>query len=220
MILTDKQILQRIKNKTIVIVPFDPKALGPNSYDVHLGDTLAVYVDKVLDAAKHNKIRKFKIPKNGYLLKKGTFYLGVTQEYTETHGAVPFLDGKSSIGRLGIKIHLTAGKGDVAFCGNWTLEIEVAQNVRVYAGMAIGQLFYLPITGKVNNPYNKKKDAKYSHQAAVPVESMMWKNQFFEKLRQSQAKETGKGKKKSLKDMSLYEIDSIELKHPPLIGKK
>ena len=185
MILTDKQILQRIKNKTILIHPFDPKALGPNSYDVHIGDTLAVYKNKVLDAAKHNKIKKIKIPPEGYVLKKGKFYLGVTVEYTETHCAVPFLDGKSSVGRLGIKIHLTAGKGDVAFCGNWTLEIEVAQDVRIYAGMAIGQLFYLPITGKVNNPYDKKKDAKYSHQGAEPVESMMWKNKFFGELRQS-----------------------------------
>lgn len=185
MILTDKQILERIDKGAIIIKPFDPNALGPNSYDVHLGDTLAVYKNKKLDAAKHNKITHFKIPKKGIVLKKGTFYLGVTQEYTETHCAVPFLDGKSSIGRLGIKIHLTAGKGDVAFCGNWTLEIEVAQDVRVYAGMAIGQLFYLPITGDVNNPYDKKKDAKYSHQVAIPVESMMWKNAFFQKTPKS-----------------------------------
>lgn len=192
MILTDKQILQRMEKGTIKIVPFNPKALGPNSYDVCLGDTLAVYKNKKLDAAKHNKIKSFKIPKKGYMLKKGTFYLGVTKEYTETHCAVPFLDGKSSIGRLGIKIHLTAGKGDVAFCGNWTLEIEVAQDVRVYAGMAIGQLFYLPIEGEVNNPYDKKKDAKYSHQAAVPVESMMWKNKFFEEIRQARKEKPGK----------------------------
>ena len=53
------------------------------------------------------------------------FYLGVTEEYTETHKHVPFLEGKSSIGRLGIDIHATAGKGDVGFCNTWTLEISV-----------------------------------------------------------------------------------------------
>jgi dCTP deaminase len=106
------------------------------------------------------------------------FYLGVTAEYTETHAHVPFLEGKSSTGRLGIDIHATAGKGDVGFCGHWTLEISVKQPVKIYAGMPIGQLIYFPVDGEIEVKYNKKANAKYSYQGNVPVESMMWKNKF------------------------------------------
>lgn len=104
------------------------------------------------------------------------FYLGVTQEYTETHRHVPFLEGKSSIGRLGIDIHATAGKGDVGFCNYWTLEISVKQPVRVYAGMPVGQLIYFVTSGEIETFYNKKGNAKYNNRTDKPVESMMWKN--------------------------------------------
>ena len=72
----------------------------------------------------------------------------------------------------------TAGKGDVGFCGNWTLEISVKKPVRVYAGMPIGQLIYFPVLGEILVPYNSKKNAKYAGQPNRPVESMMWKNNF------------------------------------------
>ncbi len=176
MILTDREILDSIEKKTIVIEPFRPDRLGSNSYDVHLGKTLARYDDKVLDARKHNTITTFEIPEEGYILKPEEFYLGVTEEYTETHASVPFLEGKSSIGRLGIDIHATAGKGDVGFCNYWTLEISVKQPVRVYAGMPIGQLIYFAVNGNVLTPYNKKSSAKYNERTAIPVESMMFKN--------------------------------------------
>lgn len=176
MILTDKEILKLIDEKAIVIEPFNPKALGTNSYDVHLGKALAVYTDDVLDAKKHNKVEHFEIPPEGYVLQPDKFYLGVTQEYTETHKHVPFLEGKSSIGRLGIDIHATAGKGDVGFCNYWTLEISVKKPVRVYAGMPVGQLIYFEIKGDVNNYYNKKSSAKYTSKMDRPMESMMWKN--------------------------------------------
>jgi dCTP deaminase len=145
---------------------------------VHLGKTLAVYKDRVLDAKRHNKIEYFEIGEKGFVLEPGTLYLGVTEEYTETHAAVPFLEGKSSIGRLGIDIHATAGKGDVGFCNSWTLEISCVQPVRVYAGMLIGQLIYFLVEGDILNYYNKKKNAKYIERTTKPVESMMWKNKF------------------------------------------
>ncbi|HRK06070.1 MAG TPA: dCTP deaminase [Chlorobiota bacterium] len=176
MILTDAEILAHMAAKTIVIEPFEPSCLGSNSYDVHLGKTLAVYLDAELDAKKHNRIRTFEIPEEGFVLEPQHFYLGVTQEYTETHAHVPFLEGKSSVGRLGIDIHATAGKGDIGFCNYWTLEISVKQPVRVYAGMPIGQLIYFAVEGQVINPYNKKASAKYNDRTAIPVESMMWKN--------------------------------------------
>lgn len=178
MILSDKSILEEIEKSTIKIMPYDRDCLGSNSYDVHLGKTLATYDNEVLDAKKHNTITCFDIPEEGFVLLPSVFYLGVTVEYTETHAHVPFLEGKSSTGRLGIDIHATAGKGDVGFCGHWTLEISVKQPVRIYAGMPIGQLIYFPVEGVVEVSYDQKKNAKYSGQADQPVESMMWKNKF------------------------------------------
>ena len=178
MILSDKRILEEIAKNTIKIEPFNRECLGSNSYDVHLGKYLATYKDEILDAKKHNEITHFEIPEEGYVLHPGLLYLGVTKEYTETHTHVPFLEGKSSTGRLGIDIHATAGKGDVGFCGNWTLEISCKIPVRIYAGMPIGQLIYFPVDGEVEVKYNSKKDAKYSGQPNKPVESMMWKNNF------------------------------------------
>lgn len=178
MILSDNKILEAIETGDIVIEPFRPENLGTNSYDVHLGETLAVYDARELDAKLHNTISYIKIPAEGFVLQPGTLYLGVTEEYTETHHAVPFLEGKSSVGRLGIDIHATAGKGDVGFCNSWTLEISCVQPVRIYAGMPIGQLIYFAVEGDISNYYNKKSNAKYNQRTHLPVESMMWKNKF------------------------------------------
>ena len=178
MILTDLQILAAIKKGEIVIEPFQREALGTNSYDVHLGAHLAIYKDHILDARKHNEIDHLLIPDEGFVIYPGTLYLGVTQEYTETHSTVPFLEGKSSVGRLGIDIHATAGKGDVGFCNTWTLEISCTQPVRIYAGMPIGQLIYFSVKGSVERYYHAKSDAKYNDRTVRPVESMMWKNKF------------------------------------------
>ncbi|MGF7229773.1 dCTP deaminase [Arachidicoccus sp.] len=178
MILSDTRILEEMEKGTIKISPYERECLGSNSYDVHLGTTLAVYKDEVLDAKKHNTIEYFEIPEEGFVLQPHIFYLGVTLEYTETHAQVPFLEGKSSTGRLGIDIHATAGKGDVGFCGNWTLEISCKQPVRIYPKMPIGQLIYFPVDGEIEVKYNQKKNAKYSGQPNRPIESMMWKNKF------------------------------------------
>lgn len=178
MILSDNKILEAIEKGDIVIEPFVKEKLGTNSYDVHLGKILAVYTERELDAKKHNTINYIEIPEEGYIIQPGIIYLGVTQEYTETHHAVPFLEGKSSVGRLGIDIHATAGKGDVGFCNTWTLEISCVQPVRIYAGMPIGQLIYFAVEGDIENYYNKKAGAKYNERTIYPVESMMWKNKF------------------------------------------
>jgi dCTP deaminase len=178
MILSDKLILKEIEQGSIVIEPFNPECLGTNSYDVHLGKYLATYKNRVLDSRQHNEIDHFEIPKAGFVLQPNTLYLGVTLEYTETHKHVPFLEGKSSTGRLGIDIHATAGKGDVGFCNTWTLEISVAQPVKIYEGMPIGQLIYFVVEGDIETMYNTKSNAKYNNKTTRPVESMMWKNTF------------------------------------------
>ena len=178
MILSDKRIMEEMEKGTIKISPYHRDCLGSNSYDVHLGKTLATYKEHMIDAKKHNQIDYFEIPDDGIVLYPHIFYLGVTAEYTETHAHVPFLEGKSSTGRLGIDIHATAGKGDVGFCNTWTLEISCVQPVRVYAGMPIGQLIYFKVDGDIENYYNKKSNAKYNQRTEKPVESMMWKNKF------------------------------------------
>jgi len=178
MILTDTRILQAIEEGDIVITPFDRTCLGTNSYDVHLAPYFAVYKDVMLDARLHNTIEHFEIGPEGFVIMPGELYLGVTVEYTESHSTVPFLEGKSSIGRLGIDIHATAGKGDVGYCNTWTLEISCVKPVRIYAGMPIGQLIYFKVDGEIQNPYNRKNNAKYTERTHRPLESMMWKNKF------------------------------------------
>ncbi|MFT4666924.1 MAG: dCTP deaminase [Polaribacter sp.] len=178
MILSDKKILEAIGDGNIVIEPFRKDCLGTNSYDVHLSKFMAVYKNRTLDAKQHNTIEEVVIPEEGYVIQPGILYLGVTEEYTETHHTVPFLEGKSSVGRLGIDIHATAGKGDVGFCNTWTLEISCVQPVRIYGGMPVGQLIYFKVEGEIENYYNKKSNAKYNSRTTKPVESMMWKNKF------------------------------------------
>ncbi|ANQ47847.1 dCTP deaminase [Flammeovirga sp. MY04] len=178
MILSDTQILKEIEEGNILIEPFDPDALGTNSYDVHLGRHLAVYKNEVLDAKAHNDIETFEIPDEGFVLYPGKIYLGVTKEYTETLEHVAFLEGLSSVGRLGISINANSRAGDVGFCNTWTLEISVAQPVKIYKNMPIGQLFYFKVDGDIRNYYHIKKDAKYLNRSMKPVESMMHKNKF------------------------------------------
>jgi len=174
MILSDTRILEEIQKGTIKIEPYDRKDLGSNSYDVHLGKWLATYDNAVLDAKAHNTISYFEIPDEGFVLEPTGFYLGVTLEYTETHAHVPFLEGKSSTGRLGIDIHATAGKGDVGFCGYWTLEISVKQPVRVYKGMPIGQLIYFPVDGEIRRrmrqPHHVRHDVTRTGDRSVRSE--------------------------------------------------
>lgn len=176
MILSDQEILANIASGDIVIEPFRREDLGTNSYDVHLGKMLATYKNPILDAKSHNEIEYLEMPESGYLLEPKTLYLGITEEYTETHRHVPFLEGKSSVGRLGIDIHATAGKGDIGFCNFWTLEISVKLPVRVYAGMPIGQIIYFAVKGDVLVPYHKKANAKYNVKSPLPKESQMWRN--------------------------------------------
>jgi len=176
MILSDTKIRAAIEAGRIVIRPYRPECLGSNSYDVHLGRYLATYRDGALDARKANPVEEFTIPPHGFVLVPGQLYLGVTEEYTETHDYVPFLEGKSSVGRLGIDIHSTAGKGDVGFCNYWTLEMSVKLPVRIYRGMPIGQLIYFEVSGDVAHGYDTKKSAKYRVVSRHPTPSRMYLN--------------------------------------------
>ncbi len=173
MILSDTAILEARARGEILIEPWDERCLGGNSYDVHLGPVLLVPDTSiighwVLDPYVEHAYERVEIPRRGVILDPGRLYLGSTVEYTETHAHVPYLDGKSSVGRLGISVHATAGRGDVGFCNHWTLEISVIQRARVYAGMPIGQLTYHAVEGKVRAPYARKVGGTYGSLARDP----------------------------------------------------
>ncbi len=172
MILTGRQIQAARAEGRIRIDPWDDARLNPNSYNLRLGEDLAVYTDRELDMARPNGIEFLKIPKEGLLLEPGRLYLGRTAEYTETHGLVPMLEGRSSVGRLGLFVHVTAGFGDIGFCGYWTLEISCIQPIRIYAGVEICQIFYHTVTGEYDS-YDAK--GKYQRNSGIQP-SMLWRD--------------------------------------------
>ena len=141
MILSGKEIEKNLGNN-ILIEPYDSKQLNPNSYNLRLFNELMVYDNDKLDMKKENKVHKISIPEEGLLLEPFKLYLGRTIEHTTTNGFIPMLEGRSSIGRLGMFIHVTAGFGDVGFSGYWTLEIFVIQPLMIYPGVEICQIYF------------------------------------------------------------------------------
>jgi dCTP deaminase len=155
MILTGTEIQSRIGGD-IVIEPFNERQLNPNSYNLRLHNELLVYEEIVLDMRRPNRYRRYEIPPEGFVLHPNQLYLGRTAERTETHNLVPMIEGRSSVGRLGLFVHVTAGFGDVGFCGYWTLEMFAVQPVRVYAGVEIAQIFYHTVEGPVTEYASEK----------------------------------------------------------------
>lgn len=156
MILSGKEI-QRQLGKTIHIDPFDESRLNPNSYNLSLHNELMIYEKNKLDMKEDNPAGRINIPETGLDLEPGMLYLGRTVEYTETDAYVPMLEGRSSIGRLGLFVHVTAGFGDVGFKGYWTLEIFCVQPIRIYPWVEICQIYYHSIEGD----YEKYSSGKY-----------------------------------------------------------
>ncbi|GHE61340.1 MULTISPECIES: dCTP deaminase [Roseivirga] len=173
MILSGREIKREI-GKGINIEPFNESQLNPNSYNLKLHNELMVYTNPVLDMKTPNPVERLTIPEEGLLLETGKLYLGRTVEKTETSKFVPMLEGRSSIGRLGLFIHVTAGFGDVGFNGFWTLEIFCVQPIRIYAGVDICQIFYHTIEGD----YDTYQNGKYQNNNGIQA-SMLYKD--FEK---------------------------------------
>ncbi len=162
MILSGKEILKQM-GKDIKITPFDEKQINPNSYNLCLHNELLVYKNDVLDMKKLNDTEQIMIPETGLLLTPGKLYLGRTVEYTSTSSYVPMLEGRSSIGRLGMFIHVTAGFGDVGFSGYWTLEIFCVQPIIIYPYVEICQIYYHSIEGE----YEKYSSGKYQNNNGI-----------------------------------------------------
>lgn len=157
-----------------MIEPFDEKCLNPNSYNLKLYNELLVYTEDLLDMRKPNRAQTIQIPGEGLVLSPGRLYLGRTVEYTETEGLVPMLEGRSSVGRLGLFIHVTAGFGDVGFRGYWTLEIHCIQPIRIYPFVEICQIYYHSIEGE----YERYEHGKYQNNRGIQP-SLLYKD--FEK---------------------------------------
>ena len=170
MILSGKEIKRRL-GKDLIIEPFNSLQLNPNSYNLKLHNELLVYKDKTLDMKRIHDVQKLTIPEEGLIIQPGILYLGRTLEYTSTENCVPMIEGRSSIGRLGLFIHITAGFGDVGFKGFWTLEIFCVQPIRIYPGVEICQIFYHTIEGE----YSKYASNKYQNNQGIQP-SMLYKD--------------------------------------------
>lgn len=175
MFLTRKAITEAVENGDITIRPFHPEHLSPNSIDVTLNENLVIYTLEggCLDMKKDNPTERILIPEEGFVLQPGILYIGMTNESAISHRYIPMFEGRSSIGRLGINTHITAGFGDVGWgfergadneiiCHypTWTLEIAVVHPVRIYAGVRIGQVYFVEPKGDVewyNGKYSKQR---------------------------------------------------------------
>lgn len=171
MILSGLKIAEEVKAGRIYISDFDEKRLNPNSYNLRLADEILIYDFQLLDMKRDNAYTVSTIPESGYVLEPGLIYLARTMERTRTDCYVPMLEGRSSVGRLGIFIHATAGFGDVGFDGYWTLELSCVQPVRIYPGVEICQIYYHTIDGDFV-PY---RSGKYQGNHGVQP-SMLWKD--------------------------------------------
>lgn len=182
MVLSDRSICEAVANKCVTINPFDPKSLQPSSYDVHLFSEFRVfdnfttpYIDvrkQTADLTSKVEIRE----DQPFILHPGEFVLGSTVEYLELpNDLVARIEGKSSLGRLGLLIHSTAGYVDPGFKGQLTLELSNVANVPIalYAGMPIGQISFLTMTTPVDHPYGSDEiSSKYQGQKG-PMASKM-----------------------------------------------
>lgn len=170
MILSGKEIQKR-QGKDIIITPYSPSQINPNSYNLRLANELLVYNEPVLDMKQKHSATALTIPEEGLLLEPNRLYLGRTVEYTETHNLVPMLEGRSSIGRLGLFIHVTAGFGDVGFKGYWTLEIFCIHPIRIYPNVEICQIYYHSVLGETE----EYKSGKYQNNKSIQT-SMLYKD--------------------------------------------
>lgn len=171
MILSGLKIKEEIKNNKIFIEPFEEKLMNPNSYNYRLGNELLEIDDELIDPKKETKYKKIKLTEQGYVLKPHKLYLGSTLEKIGSSTYVTQLIGRSSIGRLGLFLQVTAPLGHVGCNHHWTLELKSVQPLRVYPGMKIGQVTFWVIDGKIDSTYKNGKYNNYSR----PHISMFYK---------------------------------------------
>lgn len=170
MILTGTAIKNAVESKEIIIEPFDESKLNPNSYNFSLGDYVYVYENKVLDPRVPQDVKKIIIPDEGLVLMPDTLYLGYTMEKMGSAHYVPIINGRSSTGRLGLFVHITANLIDIGSVNNWTLQMHATQPIRIYRGMVIGQVTFWRTYGDI-----VLYDGKYKGSTG-PMASQIWRD--------------------------------------------
>lgn len=193
------------------MTPYNPEHLNPGSLDLTLGTEVGVYEewvqchtrrnvlrygseddtfedgrffepkDGIIDVKVEPTYRKFQISPHGWLLKPGIGYLMHTAERVHSSLYVPVIDGKSSIGRLFILVHATAGYGEIGFDGQYTLEVIAQKPVRVYPGMRFCQIRFHTTEGEVAQNYQQRRSNYTGVNAEGAVPSRIWR-QFSETL--------------------------------------
>ncbi|MGV2915530.1 dCTP deaminase [Streptomyces alfalfae] len=170
MILTGPEIIESASDGRISISPFTREQVNPNSYNVCLGETLVTYTSDTIDAYLPNPTNATKMDSDGFVLQPDELYLGHTVEEVGSDVFVPLLFGRSSVGRLGLFVEITAPIGDIGFHGQWTLMLSPVRPLRVYPGMKIGQIMFFDTLGDIE-PYSGKYQG-----AAGPQESQYWRD--------------------------------------------
>lgn len=163
MILSGNSFKQEIELGNIVISPFHEKYVNPNSYDLHLGKSLYRLDDEEVDPLKDHKWFEFNLLERDTIIQPGKLYLAHTIEVAGSTVYIPKIEGKSTLARLGLSIHLTAGYGDIGFIGSWTLEITTVKPFILRYGMPICQIEFDVIKGDKHIFYN----GKYNSQTGV-----------------------------------------------------
>jgi dCTP deaminase len=167
MILSGEEI-RRLHGSEIVIDPFDPGRINPNSYNLTLHDELLVYEEVVLDVAAPNRYARLNIPAEGLTLHPGQLYLGRSVERTETRRLVPRIQGRSSLARLGLLICPGGSLGSVGYCGTWTLEMFVVQPVKIYPFMQVCQIYFHELCGEIG----EYAEGKYHNSSEIQTSQM------------------------------------------------
>lgn len=165
MILTGSKIIEEVRNGSICLDPFEESLVNPNSYNYRLGKELVEISYNIEDVKIPPTQNKLIIPEEGYVLQPKKLYLGVTYETIGSPKYVPSLIGRSSLGRLGLFLQITADLGHIGTCHNWTLELTVVQPLRVYPKMRIGQVSFWVTEGleMLNGHEYCKEVNSYAH---------------------------------------------------------
>ncbi|WP_350307479.1 dCTP deaminase [Photorhabdus viridis] len=147
MILTGNKIIESVNSGSIIISNFDIKRINPNSYNYLLGEHIKVF--KYQDDNGENIFEDVIIGNEGYVLYPGYMYLGVTDEIIGSSIYAMSLIGRSSMGRYGLFLQISANLGHTTSSHKWTLELYACKPIRVYPKMPIGQVSFWNNLGDV-----------------------------------------------------------------------
>jgi len=154
MILTGNAIIEAIQAGEILFDPFLVDQVNPNSINYRIGDELYLLSQGIVDPKEEKLYERLEFGRDGYVLEPGKLYLGHTQEKIGSKLYVPKLIGRSSVGRLGLFLQVTADLGQLGDAHQWTLELRVVQPLRIYPGMKIGQVSFWTVLGDVAAIYS------------------------------------------------------------------